>query len=58
MHIIPGVDDGAESFEESEKLLLQAIGQDVEVIIATPHSKDVFSKKHAISISNIAYLII
>ena len=45
MHLIPDVDDGAESFEETEKLLLQAIEQGIEAIIATPHSREAFFKK-------------
>ena len=37
MHIIPDVDDGAESLEVAEQMLRMAIEQGVEVIFATSH---------------------
>lgn len=36
-HILPGVDDGSQSTEESLKLLRKQAEQGVEVVIATPH---------------------
>ena len=38
MHIIPDVDDGAESLEVAEQMLRMAIEQGVEVVFATSHS--------------------
>lgn len=38
MHIIPNVDDGAESLEMSEQMLRMAIDQGIEVVFATSHS--------------------
>jgi protein-tyrosine phosphatase len=39
-HILPGVDDGAETIEDSIQMIQQAIDADVEVICATPHILD------------------
>lgn len=39
MHLIPGVDDGAENMEMSLLMLLQAREQGIRKIIATPHSE-------------------
>lgn len=36
-HILPGVDDGAGTLEESIETLLEAQRQNIQVIIATPH---------------------
>ena len=36
-HILPGVDDGASSVEEMEKMLLLAYKEGIRCIIATPH---------------------
>lgn len=36
-HIVPGVDDGAKSFEESLKMLQMAGSDGIETIVATPH---------------------
>ena len=38
MHIIPSVDDGSQSIEESVTLLQISAAQGVETVIATPHS--------------------
>ena len=38
MHLMPGVDDGAETMEMSLLMLLQAREQGIRKIIATPHS--------------------
>jgi protein-tyrosine phosphatase len=39
-HILPGVDDGAESSQEAIEMCRMAAGQGVEVIVATPHIHD------------------
>ena len=44
-HIVPGVDDGAKSFEESLKMLQVAESDGIEAIVATPH---VFSAHNTI----------
>lgn len=36
-HILPGMDDGSRSAEESHKMLLESARQGVSVIAATPH---------------------
>jgi protein-tyrosine phosphatase len=36
-HIIPGVDDGSESMEQSMKMIAQAYDEGIRAIIATPH---------------------
>lgn len=36
-HILPGVDDGADSMEETEKMLKEAYKEGIRNIIATPH---------------------
>lgn len=39
-HILPELDDGSESMEQSMEFIAQAVDQGVEVIFATPHSSD------------------
>jgi protein-tyrosine phosphatase len=39
-HILPGIDDGADSFEEAVQMCRMAASQGVEVIVATPHAHD------------------
>lgn len=41
-HILPGIDDGPETMEETRKMLLHAFGQGIRSIIATPH----FFRRH------------
>lgn len=36
-HILPGIDDGAASFEESIQLAQQAVDNGIHTVIATPH---------------------
>lgn len=36
-HLVPGVDDGAKSFEESLQMLQMAAADGIETIVATPH---------------------
>ena len=38
MHVVPGIDDGAKTMEESITLLQQSAAQGVGTIIVTPHS--------------------
>ena len=40
-HILPGLDDGAKSLEESMAILRVAAGDGIKGIAATPHGKDV-----------------
>lgn len=44
-HILPGVDDGARTMEESVELIKMAVSQGVIGIIATPH----YSRHHSVS---------
>ena len=37
MHVVPGVDDGSRSLEESCEMLRLAVGQGVDAVFATPH---------------------
>jgi protein-tyrosine phosphatase len=39
-HVLPGIDDGARSLAESRALALDAAGQGVSVLAATPHVRD------------------
>ena len=38
MHLIPGVDDGADNTEDALRMALRAYDQNVRTIFATPHS--------------------
>lgn len=38
MHVIPGVDDGSWSMEESLTMLRSAAAQGVTAVVTTPHS--------------------
>ena len=40
-HILPGLDDGAKTIEESMKMLRAAAGDGIRGMAATPHGKDV-----------------
>ena len=40
-HILPGLDDGAKTIEESMKMLRAASGDGIKGMAATPHGKDV-----------------
>lgn len=44
-HILPGVDDGADSWEEAEQMLLMAYQQGIRCIITTPHYHEHSKKK-------------
>ncbi len=43
-HIIPNVDDGSQSFEESVKMLEASVADGVRAIVATPHMFSQLSK--------------
>lgn len=36
-HIIPGVDDGAQTLEETKEMLTQAWDEGIRIVVATPH---------------------
>ena len=36
-HILPGIDDGAQSIEDAIEMAKQAVSQGITTIIATPH---------------------
>jgi protein-tyrosine phosphatase len=42
-HILPGLDDGAESFEVSVEMAEMAIADGITHVVATPHSSSMFS---------------
>ena len=46
-HILPGLDDGARSLKETEKLLQKEFSEGVRTIIATPHFRPSRWKKNA-----------
>lgn len=52
-HILPGVDDGARSIEESIKILQKAADAGVTTIVATPHVLEVPSKSEWQEVSNV-----
>ncbi|MGI8315808.1 tyrosine-protein phosphatase [Halobacillus mangrovi] len=39
-HILPGVDDGAQTIEESMKMAEAAVADGIDMIVATPHHKN------------------
>ncbi|WP_102264484.1 tyrosine-protein phosphatase [Mesobacillus jeotgali] len=39
-HILPGIDDGAQSMEDTIKMARVAVGEGIHTIIATPHHKN------------------
>ena len=36
-HMLPGIDDGAESWDESVEMAKMAVGESIETVIVTPH---------------------
>lgn len=48
IHIVPGVDDGAQSEEISEQMLLRAVEQNINTIIATPHYRESVPKERVL----------
>ena len=56
-HILPDVDDGSRSLEESLKMAEQAIRDGIEAIVATPHSLDgVYTNRVEKVVSHVADL--
>lgn len=43
-HILPGLDDGADSMEQSLRMIQEAYARGVRAIIATPHLSPLFSR--------------
>ena len=39
-HILPGIDDGAQTIEDSIKMAKEAVNEGIKTIIATPHHKN------------------
>ena len=39
-HILPGIDDGAKTMEDSIIMAKEAVGEGIHTIIATPHNKN------------------
>ncbi len=48
MHVIPGVDDGSGSMEESLTMLRSAAAQGVTAVVATPHSFALYKNSQAV----------
>ena len=48
-HILPGLDDGARDLDDSAGLALQALGDGVETVCATPHIRH----DHAVEIASL-----
>ncbi|MFL5934083.1 MAG: CpsB/CapC family capsule biosynthesis tyrosine phosphatase, partial [Gaiellaceae bacterium] len=46
-HILPGVDDGARTVEESVEIARSAVEDGVEVLAATPHVRDDYATSAA-----------
>ena len=42
-HILPGLDDGADSFEESVQMAEMAIADGITHVVATPHANSMFA---------------
>lgn len=55
-HIVPGVDDGAQSFEQSVEMLEMAIAAGTKEIVATPHASPEFTFQPATVATEIARL--
>ena len=43
-HILPNVDDGSQSVQESLKMAEQAVEDGIHAIVATPHSLNGFTQ--------------
>ena len=50
LHILPGVDDGPETVEESLALAKALVGEGIHAAIATPHYNDLFPQRSAAEI--------
>ena len=53
-HILPGVDDGPSTMEESIEMALMAYKDGTRIIVATPHNRDVNERS---SISTVRSLV-
>ncbi|MBM7551674.1 tyrosine-protein phosphatase [Thalassobacillus pellis] len=49
-HILPGVDDGAQTLEESLAMVREAIDQGIDTIVATPHHFDGRYENHKLDV--------
>ena len=45
-HLLPGIDDGAKSWEESLAMARMAVADGIETIVVTPHQLGGFSQNH------------
>lgn len=52
-HILPGLDDGARNFEETEYLLRQAYAEGIRTVIATPHFRPSYWKNTQIQVGEV-----
>src|SRR5207253_9395543 len=50
LHILPGVDDGPETMEESVALARVLVQEGIHSAIATPHYNDLFPRRSAVEI--------
>src|SRR5690348_18327000 len=50
LHILPGVDDGPQTLEESLALARALVGEGVHTAVATPHYSDEFPRRSAAEI--------
>lgn len=39
-HILPGIDDGAQTMEDSLSMARQAVSEGIHTIVATPHHQN------------------
>src|SRR5579884_833105 len=46
-HILPGVDDGAKSWEIAIEMCAMAVADGIDHVVATPHANDVYSYDRA-----------
>lgn len=47
-HILHGVDDGAESLDESAEIISNAFSSGTTVMVATPHYNNIFQGRHSV----------
>jgi protein-tyrosine phosphatase len=55
-HILPGVDDGAKSIEESMEMAKQAVLDGIHTIVATPHHNEKYSNEKAFILKQVENL--
>ena len=64
-HILPEIDDGAESLDEAYEMVLMAMRSGVEAMVATPHSNqradllddELKRQENQLTIYDISYII-